>query len=485
MSTAVRVRLAPSPTGNLHVGTARTALFNYLFAQHFNGTFILRVEDTDKERSEAQYTQNIFDGLKALGLNWQEGPDVGGSFGPYTQSEREDLYTKYAHELLEKGLAYWDYTSPEELDALRERATAQKKPFIYRNDLDADAQAEKAKSGIAPSLRFRIPRDVDSVTVHDLVRGDVEFDASLIGDLVILKSDGGAAYNFACVVDDHLMQISHILRGEDHLPNTPKQILLYNAFGWDVPAFAHLGMILAPDRSKLSKRHGATAVDTFMNEDGYLPEAFVNFLALLGWSAPGEEEIMSLERLAELFTLERVGHSGAIFDREKLNWVNGQYIRALSESELLERIKPFVTDYDLSVYTQEQLEQIVHITKEPLVKLTDARHDWRYFFGDDVERNAQIVEEVLQNETAQTLLELMISAWLPDLDLSSLETAQAGVKRLTKELASDHKTKTVMWTLRAALTGRVQGADLATTLTLLGKERIAVRLKSALAIVHA
>ncbi len=210
MSTAVRVRLAPSPTGNLHVGTARTALFNYLFAQHFNGTFILRVEDTDKERSEAQYTQNIFDGLKALGLNWQEGPDVGGSFGPYTQSEREDLYTKYAHELLEKGLAYWDYTSPEELDALRERATAQKKPFIYRNDLSADAQAEKAKSGIPPSLRFRIPRDVDTVTVHDLVRGDVEFDASLIGDLVILKSDGGAAYNFACVVDDHLMQISHI-----------------------------------------------------------------------------------------------------------------------------------------------------------------------------------------------------------------------------------------------------------------------------------
>jgi nondiscriminating glutamyl-tRNA synthetase len=485
MSTAVRVRLAPSPTGNLHVGTARTALFNYLFAKHFNGTFILRVEDTDKERSEAQYTQNIFDGLKALGLRWDEGPDVGGAFGPYTQSEREALYTAYAHELLEKGLAYWDYTSPEELDALRETATAQKKPFIYRNDLDADAQAEKAKSGVAPSLRFRIPRELDTVSVNDLVRGEVDFDASLIGDLVILKSDGGAAYNFACVVDDHLMQISHILRGEDHLPNTPKQILLYNAFGWQVPAFAHLGMILAPDRSKLSKRHGATAVDVFMSEEGYLPEAFVNFLALLGWSAPGEEEIMSLARLAELFTVERLGHSGAIFDREKLNWMNGQYIRALSESELLERIKPFVPDFELNTYTPEQLEQIVHITKEPLVTLVDARHDWAYFFGNDVQRLPHIVEEVLQNETAQTLLALMRSAWWPDLDVTTLESAKAGVKRLTKELASDYKTKTVMWTLRAALTGRVQGADLATTLTLLGKERIGVRLNSASAGLHA
>ncbi len=484
MSHSVRVRLAPSPTGNLHVGTARTALFNYLFAKHFNGTFILRVEDTDKERSEARYTQNIFDGLKALGLQWDEGPDVGGDYAPYQQSERESLYQQYAYALLEKGLAYWDYTSPDELETLREEATAQKKPFIYRNDLSPDAQAAKAVSGMKPSLRFRIPRDLDSITVHDLVRGDVEFDTSLIGDLVILKSDGGAAYNFACVVDDYLMKITHVLRGEDHLPNTPKQLLLYQALGWEPPAFAHLGMILAPDRSKLSKRHGATAVDTFMKEDGYLPEAFVNFLALLGWSTPNEEEIMSLERLCELFTIERVGHSGAIFDREKLNWMNGQYIRRLSEAELLERLKPFLGDYDLSRYTRAQLENMVAITKEPLVKLSDVQHDWAYFFGDDVQRDENLVQEVLHNETAQDLLKLMLEQWLPHLQVDSLESAQAGIKHLTKELGKEHKTKTVMWTLRCALTGRVQGADLPSTLMLLGKERIALRLKSALASVH-
>jgi nondiscriminating glutamyl-tRNA synthetase len=481
----VRVRLAPSPTGNLHVGTARTALFNYLFAQHFNGTFILRVEDTDKLRSEAHYTQNIFDGLKALGLQWQEGPDVGGPYAPYVQSEREDLYTQYAETLIEKGLAYWDYTSPETLDALRAKATAEKKPFIYRNDLSPEAQKENAAPETKPSLRFRIPRDQDVVTVEDLVRGAVDFDASLLGDFVILKSDGGAAFNFACVVDDHLMDITHVMRGEDHLPNTPKQLLIYQALGWAPPAFAHLGMILAPDRSKLSKRHGATAVDSFMNEEGYLPEAFVNFLALLGWSAPHEEEIMTLSRMVELFSVERIGHSGAIFDREKLNWMNGQYIRHLPDDVLLERLKPFLTDYDLTHYTQAERIQLVQITKEPLVTLSDVRRAWSYFFGDDVERNPQIVEEVLANETAQQLLVLMQSQWLPDLKVDTLEEAQASIKYLSKTLASEHKTKTVMWTLRAALTGRVQGADLATTLSLLGKTRIALRLNSALANVHA
>jgi nondiscriminating glutamyl-tRNA synthetase len=474
-ASPVRVRLAPSPTGNLHVGTARTALFNALFAQHHNGTFILRVEDTDKERSRTEYTQNIFDGLNALGLHWQEGPDVGGCYGPYTQSEREDLYARYVQQLIDNDQAYWDYTTPEELDALREAATAAKKPFVYRRDTPSEA-----RPGVSPSLRFRIPRDVPSVTVEDAVRGNVPFETALIGDFVIQKADGSVTFNFACVVDDHLMEISHVIRGEDHLPNTPKQLLLYHAFGWKPPVFAHLGMILAPDRSKLSKRHGATAVDTFMNEEGYLPEAFINFLALLGWSAPGEEELMSFERLVELFSLERVGHSGAIFDREKLNWMNGQYIRQLSDNELLTRLKPFMHDLPVDdTFTPEEQLLLISILKEPLVTLSQIREDAGYFFGSDVRREETVVHDVLRTPDALEILTYLQDSWLPEADVSSVEAAQASIKALTTALAPRFKTKTVMWTLRAALTGRVKGADLASTLRLLGRKRLETRIASA------
>jgi len=479
-SSPVRVRIAPSPTGNLHVGTARTALFNYLFAKHHNGQFILRIEDTDKARSESKYTQNIYDGLKALGLCWDEGPDCGGDYGPYAQSDREELHTQYAHKLEADGLAYWDFTTPEELTKKREMAAAKKRPFIYRSDAPTTEQQKIAdEQGLQPTLRFRIPSDRKTIIVTDIVRGEVSFDANLESDLVILKSDGAPAYNFACVVDDALMKISHVIRGEDHLPNTPKQVLLYEALGFDVPQFAHLGMILAPDRSKLSKRHGATAVDSFITEEGYLPEAFVNFLTLLGWATTDGEEIMTLDRVVELFDLSRVSHSGAIFDHEKLAWMNAQYITAMDNAELLERLTPFMDDVDLSIYTQEQQELLVAITKEPLTKLSDIQGDISYFFGDDVERDPQIVEDVLNTDDAKAILTYMINEWVSEADFSSLEAAQASVKVLTKHFKKDYKTKTVMWTLRASTTGRVQGADLASTLYLLGKERIQVRLHSA------
>jgi nondiscriminating glutamyl-tRNA synthetase len=297
---------------------------------------------------------------------------------------------------------------------------------------------------------------------------------------VILKADGAAAFNFACVVDDHLMKISHVIRGEDHLPNTPKQLLLYQAFGWEPPRFAHLGMILAPDRSKLSKRHGATACDSFINEEGYLPEAFINFLALLGWSAPGEEEIMTMERLVELFSLERVGHSGAIFDREKLNWLNGQYIRQMEDTQLLERLQPFMKAFPLSDYSLEHQLLMVSILKEPLHTLSQIQTDASYFFGRDVERDTSIVADVLANASAVSILTYMQNEWLPTASFTTVEVAQASIKTLTKALAADHKTKTVMWVLRAALTGRVRGADLASTLHLLGAERITHRLETAM-----
>jgi glutamyl-tRNA synthetase len=476
----VRVRIAPSPTGNLHVGTARTALFNYLFAKHHNGTFILRVEDTDVVRSDATFTQNIFDGLRGLGLDWNEGPDVGGNFGPYTQSERLELYQKYAHQLLDQGLAYYDYNTPDVLDAMREEASAKKLPFVYRPaPLTPEQEAEaKATATQPPSIRFRIPRDRKEIVVQDLVRGTVTFDANLLGDIVLLKSDGIAAYNFAVVVDDALMKISHVIRGEDHLPNTPKQQVLYEALGWEIPQFAHLGMILAPDRSKLSKRHGATAVSAFVEDQGYLPEAFVNFLALLGWSPASTEEIFTVEQLAEQFSLDRVAHSGAIFDVEKLNWVNGQYIRSMPIETLAERVAPYLTAYPVTeTYTSEQWHLLLDAVKEPLVVLSDVTDAVSYFFGEDVAIPAELAAET---EEGKRVLQVALEEWLPNhADFSTLEETYATLKILTKTLLKDLKVKTVMWGIRAAVSGRVQGADLGKTLFLLGKEKVGHRLAQA------
>ena len=479
----VRVRIAPSPTGNLHVGTARTALFNYLFAKHHNGTFILRVEDTDVVRSDTAFTQNIFDGLRGLGLDWHEGPDVGGAFGPYTQSQRLELYRQYAHQLLEQGLAYYDYNTSEVLDAMREEATAKKLPFVYRpTPLTPEQEAEaKASATQPPSIRFRIPRERQSIVVQDLVRGAVTFDAHLLGDIVLLKSDGVAAYNFAVVVDDALMKISHVIRGEDHLPNTPKQQLLYEALGWDVPQFAHLGMILAPDRSKLSKRHGATAVSAFVEEQGYLPEAFVNFLALLGWSPASTEEIFTLEQLIEQFSLERVAHSGAIFDIEKLNWVNGQYIRSMPIETLAERVAPYLTSYPVTeTYTTEQWHLLLDAVKEPLVILSDVTDAVSYFFGKEVVIPTELATETIETEEGKRVLQVALEEWLPHhANFSTLEETYTTLKILTKTLLKDLKVKTVMWAIRAAVSGRVQGADLGKTLFLLGKETVAHRLLKA------
>ncbi len=480
-SRPVRVRIAPSPTGNLHVGTARTALFNYLFAKHHGGTFVLRVEDTDLERSKPEFTQNIFDGLRALGLQWDEGPDVGGPYGPYTQTERLERYKEVAHQLLAQGLAYWDYTSPDTVDALRAKATEAKQPFVYRPAPLSEAQQAEAKAaGIQPSLRFRIPQHSQPIVVHDLVRGDVSVEADTLGDLVLLKSDGTAAYNFAVVVDDADMRISHVIRGEDHLPNTPKQLLLYQALGWEPPAFAHLGMILAPDRSKLSKRHGATAVAEFVEHQGYLPHAFINFLALLGWSSPAGDELMSLETLIEQFSLDRIAHGGAIFDVDKLKWMNSHYIRQLSPEALAPLVAPYLQAYPIkATYTPQQWCLLLEAVQEPLTTLSQITEDVAYFFGDTVAVPDALWSEVLETDEGRAVLTVMLADWLPALDVSTLEATAASLKHLTKTLLKDYKTKTVMWTLRACTTGRVQGADLSKTLHLLGLNRVALRLKAA------
>ena len=357
--TDVRVRIAPSPSGNLHIGTARTALFNYLFAKKNNGKFILRIEDTDAERTSQEYIDNIFDSLKALGLNWDEGPDVGGDYGPYTQSERFDIYPVYAQKLIDAGFAYECFCTPEELEAEKELATANKKPYVYSKKCEHLTNEEKAKlraEGRKPAIRFNISKaqhafhPTSELTFDDMVKGELKVNTDLIGDFVIMKSNGTPTYNFAVVIDDMLMKISHIIRGEDHISNTFKQSLIYEALGAEVPKFGHLGMILAPDRSKLSKRHGATAVSEFV-ENGYLTEALINFVALLGWSPSDGVEIKPVDEIAADFRINEISSSNSIFEYDKLRWMNSHYIKMLPMDELKKRLMPYLKKYDLSQLT--------------------------------------------------------------------------------------------------------------------------------------
>jgi nondiscriminating glutamyl-tRNA synthetase len=346
--TIDRVRIAPSPTGPLHIGTARTALFNFLHARHTGGTFILRLEDTDVARSSLAFEKDILDGLHWLGLRWDEGPEVAGEaargpFGPYRQMERLPRYAEAAERLKAADRAYPCYCTPEELDAERKRLEAARLPPRYSGrcaHLTPDQRATFEAEGRRPALRFRVGEG--TVVIDDIVRGRVEIDVdNLGGDFVIVRADGTPLYHFTVVVDDAAMQITHVIRGEDHLSNTPKHILLFRALGHEPPAFAHLPLILNPDRTKMSKRKSQTAIDDYRAE-GFIPEALVNYLALLGWSTGTEEEVLSLDELVKRFDLGQVNKAGAVFDRERLEWLNGQWIRRLEADDLIERLRPFL-----------------------------------------------------------------------------------------------------------------------------------------------
>ena len=476
----VRVRIAPSPSGNLHIGTARTALFNYLFAKKNNGKYVLRIEDTDLDRSSQAYIDNIYDSLKALGLNWDEGPDVGGPYGPYQQSDRFDIYPKYAQKLVEMGYAYECFCTQEELDAEKEESIKNKKPHKYSGKCRHLTEEEKEKlraEGRKPSIRFHVPEGETSY--DDMVKGHLHFDNSLIGDFVIMKSNGTPTYNFAVVIDDMEMKISHIIRGEDHISNTAKQIMIYNALGAEIPKFGHLGMILAPDRSKLSKRHGATAVSEFV-EKGYLTEALVNFVALLGWSPSDGQEIKTLDEIAADFRIGEVSSSNSIFEYDKLNWMNGQYIKKMDLARLTELVKPYLSCYDLGEYTEEQLQRIVEVTREPITILSELTNDTKYFFGEDVEIEPEVQEKVLDGEVAKKVLSYIIEneldKWVFD-DEEKLHDQLADLRTYFKEQGI--KPKETMWAIRAAVTGRTHGADMVATLVLLGKDKVVKRIKAA------
>ena len=485
MSVGVRVRFAPAPTGSLHVGGARTALFNYLFARRNHGTFVLRSEDTDAARSSLESERLIQNDLRWLGLSWDEGTDVGGPFGPYRQTERRDRYGLAAARLLEKDAAYACYCTPEELEAERQAAEAHGHAPRYSGrcrELTKTQMGEFQAAGRKPAIRFRMPeRDV---YVEDLVRGSVHFPAGTIGDFVIVKSDGIAAYNFAVVVDDDDMAITHVLRGDEHLPNTPRQVSLYEALGLALPLFAHVSMILAPDHQKLSKRHGATAVNEY-REQGYLPEALVNYLALLGWSPGDDRESFTLAELCDVFSLDRVSKSPAVFDHAKLRWFNAHYIRA---KPLEERAALFA----------QWAQRVPNLARAPELNdaawlriLADAIADHVEALADvapavaDLLRDDVAIEDsakdVLRDPVAIALVTELRGIAERCLDTDALSGMTS--KDALNELGKRHgvKGKNLFRPIRIAVTGSEHGIELPLLLPLLGSKRIAARIRSALA----
>lgn len=476
---SVRVRIAPSPTGNLHIGTARTALFNYLYARHHGGTFVLRVEDTDRERSQAAYTENILSGLQQLGLSWDEGPGAASPHAPYFQSERHAIYRRYLEQLLAAEQIYPCFCSQAELQAERQAAETAGQTYVYsrrcRSLSAAEVQARQA-AGATPVYRLKV---ADApVVFEDLVRGEIRIDGTLIGDIIIARGDWNPMYNFAVVVDDIEMEISHVLRGEDHISNTPKQILIYQALGASAPHFGHTAMMLAPDRSKLSKRHGATSVAAYL-EMGYLPEALVNYLALLGWSAPEGREIFSLSELAELFSLDKVNKSGAIFDVEKLKWVNAQWLKSLSVEALLERLKPLLEQagLDLNQQPESWWQQTVALVQEKLTVLPDYLSQCDFLLHPELSYLPEQTAKAFQLASARPVLEAF-AAGLDSLESWDIEAMHSLMEQLKTSLP--YKMKDIMWPIRAALTGRIAGADLQQSLLLLGRERALKRVQQAL-----
>ncbi len=479
---SVRVRFAPSPTGFMHVGNARTALFNYLFARHNNGTFVLRIEDTDVERHSEEAVNVIYEALKWMGINWDEGPDVGGPYGPYRQSERLPIYREFIEKLKEKGLVYECYCTPEELDAMRKEQLERGEPPRYTGKCRHLTEEEKERlraEGRKPVLRFKVPED-EVIVFEDLVKGRIEINTrQLGGDFVIVRSNGMPVYNFVVVIDDALMKITHVIRGEDHISNTPKQILLYRALGFEVPQFAHLPMILGQDRSKLSKRHGSTSVKEF-KEKGYLPEAFVNFLALLGWYPKDGKEVLSMEELIERFDIKDVNSAPAVFDTTKLNWLNQVYIRQYPIDKLTDLVVPYLekTGFDLSAFSRDWLEKVVEVTREYFTVLSDAPVYMETFLKDDFQVQPEAKEFILEDPKR---LEV-IRAFKEKLSGFDGELSQEAFKKLVKEVGKEVgvKGKNLFMPIRIGLTGKMSGPELPILAELLGKERVLKRLENSL-----
>jgi len=457
--TPVRVRFAPSPTGHLHVGNARTALFNWLLARRHGGTFILRIEDTDAERSTDASERSILEDLRWLQLDWDEGPDVGGAYGPYRQSERLERYRQAAAALMDAGRAYYCFCTPEELDAERKAAIAAGLPPRYGGrcrSLRPDEARARVGRGEAAAIRFAVP-DRGDVTFVDDVRGPVTFSTAVIGDPVIMRSEGRPAYNFAVVVDDAAMAVTHVVRGEDHISNTPRQVLLYEALGHRPPVFAHLALVMGPDHAPLSKRHGATSVAEF-REQGFLPESLVNYLALLGWSPGDGEELLPLQEMARRFGLSRVSHSAAVFDVDKLAWVNRHYMAAADPGRLAElSLRYFVQAGYLTEPSSAAgsfVAEILPMAVGSVDRLSEVPERVAFLFDWDVAEAARLTAAEADGARAVAAMAVEIAAAGP-LDRESFRAAAGRVRA-----ATGIKGKGLFHPIRTALTGADSGPEL-------------------------
>ncbi|MCD2434990.1 glutamate--tRNA ligase [Acidaminococcus sp. NSJ-142] len=479
----IRVRFAPSPTGYLHIGGARTALFNWLFAKSQGGKLILRIEDTDIERLKEDSVSQILTSLKWLGLSWDEGPEVGGDYGPYYQSERLDIYRKICQELVDSGKAYYCFCSAEDLEKQREKQRALKQPFHYARtcrDIPPEEAKKRVEAGEKYSVRIKLPAS-GPITVHDMIHGDVTFDFNQFDDFVIMKTNGIPTYNFAVVVDDHMMHITHVLRAEEHLSNTPKQIVLYEALGYEVPQFGHMPMILAPDRSKLSKRHGATSVEEFRDK-GYVHQAIINYLTLLGWAPGNDQEIFTLEDTVKAFDFSKMSKKAAVYDVKKLTWLNGQYLSSLPLREIADASVPFfkkaglIDDNYLPAH-QEYFDHLVDVVRVRVKTLEEVADASAYFFKDVESYDEKGAAKFFKPEAAE-LLQKCYDA-LAALEVFDLKTTEDAYNKLAEDLGLS--LGKVIHPTRLALTGRTFSPGMFDVMVLLGKEKTLARLQQAIA----
>lgn len=478
----VRTRFAPSPTGFLHIGGARTTLYNWLFARRHGGTFVLRIEDTDEVRSTDESVTAILDSIKWLGLDWDEGPTSGhsdqGPHAPYFQMKRVDIYRKYLNQLLEAGKAYKCYCTKEELDEMRRLAQLEKRPPRYDGrcrSLTKEQQAASEAAGKKFSIRFKMPADGVTV-VDDKIRGKVSFENNLQQDLVIWKTTDGPTYNFCCVIDDHLMEISHVIRGDEHLSNTPSQVQIYYALGWEPPVFAHLSMILGPDGSKLSKRHGATSVLEYRDQ-GYLPHTMRNYLALLGWSTSDSQQLFTDEELVSKFDLEHCQKSPATFDTVKLNWMNGEYIRSTELPDLVKLADPFLSNAGLKGKPGPALEKAVALEHEKFKLLSDIPKLVDFFYK-PVEFDPKAFDKVLKAPGAKQVL-LDLADTLKDFAPFEDKALEARIRQFVADKGL--KNGQVFHPIRVATTGRTEGPTLFLMMEVMGRDTVLARLREAAA----
>lgn len=476
----IRVRFAPSPTGYLHVGGLRTALYNYLFARKNDGKFILRIEDTDRNRFVEGAIEKLISVLRWAGLMYDEGPDIGGPYGPYMQSQRLDLYHKYAEELISQGKAYYCFCKPERLEKLREEQQKLKLPQAKYDKhclhLSKSEIEENLNNNIPKVIRLNVEPNL-KIEFDDVIREHVEFDSNNIDDQVLIKSDGYPTYHLANVVDDHLMKITHVIRGEEWLSSTPKHVLLYDAFGWERPVFAHLPLLLNPDRSKLSKRQGDVAVEDYRDK-GYLKEALINFVALLGWNAGDDQEFYYLDDLIKKFSLERVNKSGAVFDTQKLNWLNAEHLRKKSNTEILSLLKEeiLISDLPEKNISDEKLLMIIEAMKERVTFVRDFITGCRYFYESPKEYEQKSIEKNWKPDTPKNLLKL--AKEIQKYDNPSKEDYEIALTRVAEELNLG-KGK-LIHPLRLAVSGQSTGPGMYDILYILGKDEVIKRIETAI-----